>query len=304
MFDDIILFIKVVEYRSLSQTAKALNIPAATVSRRLQKLEDALGFRLLHRSARKFHLTGEGESYYRAYQHLAHQFEETERHLSGAMHQLAGPLKVLAPTNISTGILAPMWSAFVQKHPDIQLDLKLNNQMEDIVASQSDIALRIGPQNDSSLYQKKLGEVVTIFIASPDYLKDHGQPQNLEDLNTHRIVQSSLLSSWSLHQPTKGTKTKLFLPASTLVNDVSLARQFVVDGLGITLLPISEVYQELQSGRLIHILPTWQGPQREIYAIWPSGRLLNAKAKELRSFMSEYIASLPILRGKIHDPKL
>lgn len=108
MLDDIALFVHIVQHKGLANTAKQLGLPAATVTRRLQKLETALGCQLIYRSARKFVLTTEGEVYYQAYAHLVNQFEQTTRQLNKETHELSGHLKVLVPTNISVGILQPM----------------------------------------------------------------------------------------------------------------------------------------------------------------------------------------------------
>ncbi|OUR76271.1 LysR family transcriptional regulator [Alphaproteobacteria bacterium 46_93_T64] len=299
MIDDITLFIHIVERRSLAGGAKSLNLPPATATRRLKKLEHSLGCRLIHRSARKFVLTAEGNSYYQAFSGLVKQFEETARNLRADIHQLKGPLKVLAPTNISIGILQPMWSKFISDYPEIQLDLQTNNVTEDILSSQVDLALRIGPQQDSSLFQKRLGAVSTILIASPDYLSQRGSPDTVNDLQVHKLITTDTLPAWRL----LNTKTKqeevLYPQGDLILNDIYLAAQMVIDGLGVALLPTSEVYNELDSGKLVRVLSPWRGPERTIYAIWPSGRLLSAKAQTLRDYMAEYIRNTKILQTEI-----
>lgn len=299
MFDDIALFVHIVQYRGLSAAAEQLQLPSATVTRRLQKLERALHCRLIHRSARQFNLTAEGEVYYQAYAGLVHQLENTQRLLSSDMQQLSGSLKVLAPTNISTGLLQPMWSAFIKKYPDIQLQLLLNNNIEDIHKTQADITLRIGPQEDSQLYQKRLGSIATVLVASPDYLHQAGVPETLDDLHQKRLVCVHSLPAWALANTETNQRVTFRPVAATSVNDVRLASQLVVDSLGIALLPVSEVSEALRTGSLLQVLPEWHGPLRYIYAVWPSGRLLNAKAKTLREFMQQFIAEDKVLQGAL-----
>lgn len=299
MLDDIALFVHVVQHRGLARAAQHLNLAPATVTRRLQALEDRLGCRLMHRSARRFHLTAEGESYYQAFCDQVRQFEATARDLSQQVHQLSGPLKVQAPTNISIGILRPMWSRFLAAHPDIQLDLRLNNRMEDMLGAGTDLALRVGPQENSALFQKRLGSVATVLVASPAYLKTAGEPATLAELSTHRLIRSDTLPVWSLHHGATGRREDLHVPARTLLNDIALMRELACDGHGICLLPLSEVWEALARGKLTRVLPDWTGPARDIYAIWPSGRLLNARAKALRDYMATYIGQDPILQGVI-----
>ncbi|BAJ02601.1 LysR family transcriptional regulator [Shewanella violacea] len=296
MLDDIALYIHIVQSRGLASAAKRLGLPAATVTRRLQKLEASIGCKLIYRSARQFAVTAEGEVYYQAFYELVQTFEATQRSLSAELHLLSGKLKVLAPTNISTGLLQPMWSSFIKSYPDIQLDLSLNNANQDILAAQADIALRIGPQKDSQLYQKGLGFIPTVLVASTDYLNNHGAPEQLDELSDHRIIGVNSIPIWTLTHRVSGHLVELTPSINTFVNDIKVASQWACDGIGIALLPISEVYQDLHDGNLVQLLTDWSGPRRELYAVWPSGRLLSAKAKCLRDFMLDYIEKDQVLQ--------
>ncbi|MEH6631021.1 MAG: LysR family transcriptional regulator [Halopseudomonas aestusnigri] len=299
MIDDIALFVHIVQKRGLAAAAVHLNLPAATVTRRLQKLEDILGCRLIHRSARKFNLSAEGEIYYQAYADLVQQFEVTSRNLSADVHQLSGKLTVLAPTNVSVKILQPMWSAFMKAYPEIQLHLYVSNETKDMTVDQVDMALRIGPQSDSQLFQKKLGSVKTILVASPGYLVTHGEPGGLNDLRDHRLILVSTIPVWELRNQKTGAEETLHPRPATLVNDIGLAAQLARDDLGIVLLPLSEIVEELAQGLLQQVVPAWGGSERDIFAVWPTGRLLSARAKCLRDFMQDYIGKVPVLQGSL-----
>jgi len=297
MLDDITLFVHIVQNRGLAAAAVHLNLPAATVTRRLKKLESTLGCQLIHRSARKFNLTAEGKVYYQAYADLVQQFEVTSRNLSSDIHQLSGKLTVLAPTNASVGILQPMWSAFIKYYPEIQLHLHVSNETKDILAAQVDMALRIGPQADSQLFQKKLGSVSTILVAAPDYLEAEGEPQGLNALHDHRLIVVDTLPVWNLYYRDSGARETIHPRAATMVNDIGLASQLARDGHGIVLLPISEIVEELKQGQLQQVLSPWHGPERDIFAVWPTGRLLSERAKCLRDFMQDYIGKNSVLQG-------
>lgn len=299
MIDDIALFVHIVQKRGLAAAADHLNLPAATVTRRLQKLEDVLGCRLIHRSARKFNLSAEGEIYYQAYADLVQQFEVTSRNLSADVHQLSGKLAVLAPTNASVKILQPMWSAFIKAYPEIQLHLYVSNETKDMTVDQVDMALRIGPQSDSQLFQKKLGSVATILVASPGYLATHGVPGDLNSLHDHRVILVSTIPVWKLQNQETGIEETLHPRPATLVNDIGLASQLARDDHGVVLLPISEIVEELQQGQLQQVVSSWRGPERDILAVWPTGRLLSTRARCLRDFMQDYIGQVPILQGKL-----
>ncbi len=299
MLDDIALFVHITQQQGLANAAKHLSLPAATVTRRLQKLEDSMGCKLIYRSARKFSLTTEGEAYYQAYAPLMQQFDDTSRQLGRELHQLSGPLSVLAPPHISIGMLQPMWCAFIKAHPEIQLQLKLNNKNEDFLSSRADLALRIGPQADSQLFQKRLGTISTILIASQEYIAEYGQPETLDDLKNHKLITTDLYPVWPLIHSQSKREVTLHPFATTSLNDIKLAKELAKGGVGIALMPVSELTNKSENGDLTQVLECWHGPQRDIFAIWPSGKLLSAKAKHLRNFMEDYVRSNPILQGEV-----
>ena len=290
MYDDIALFVHIVQEQGLAPAAKKLDIPAATVTRRLKRLEAEMNSQLIHRSARQFTLTPEGESCYQAYAGLVEQLELTRDQLSQEFHALSGSLKVLAPTNISVGILQPMWSGFIKKYPDIKLELNLNNQLESMLPSGADLALRIGPQTSSALYQKRLGSLKTLLVATPEYLEKNGSPQDLSALCEHKLIGTHTLTKWHMTHWENKKRQEIHPRFSTLVNDIKMVTQLVCDDLGIALLASSEVNEYLASGKLMRVLAPWQGPNRDLYTVWPTGQLLNAKAKCLRDYMHEYVA--------------
>lgn len=299
MIDDIALFVHIAQCRSLSAAGARLKLPAATVTRRLRKLEEEIGAQLVHRSARKFALTAEGEVYYETFADLVTQFEAASDGLQSDLHAMRGRLNVAAPTNISVGLLQPMWSEFLKLYPEIQLTLSLSNENKDLQDMQVDIALRVGPQTDLRLYQKRLGSVATALVASPAYLNVHGLPGSPGDLRSHALIWVSALPVWQLSNPSTGEQETQHLSARIAVDDIGLARQLARDGHGIALLPVSEIWKSYLSGELSIVLPDWQGQRRDVYAVWPTGKLLNARAKRLRGHMDTYLAERPVFQGAL-----
>lgn len=288
MIDNIFLFVNIVQQQSLAKAAAKLGVPAATVSRRLKHLEEQVGSQLIHRSARAFTLSSQGEIFYNAYADIVEQFETRQQQLEKQLGGLDGPLKVLAPSNISTSLLRPMWSSFIRQYPEIKLDLNLSNETQNLSASQADIALRIGPQVSSALYQKRVGSIQTLLVASADYLINNPLPEQLSDLTNHRLIGTHHIAHWQMTHQQTGKQQALHPRFSCLINDVQLISQLVIDGLGIALLPCSEIQQPLETGKLIRVLPQWQGPVRDIYTLWPSGKLLSNRALCLRNFIEDF----------------
>lgn len=289
MLDDIALFIHIVRAQGLVGASKVLNIPPATVTRRLKKLEEHVGCQLIHRSARQFRLTAEGEVYYQSFSDLVSEFEVKTRGLSHELESMNGSLTVLAPTNISIGFIQPMWTAFAKKYPNILLDLKLNNDNKDIIEEQADIALRAGPQKDSRLYQVKAGTVSTLLVASPSYLAESAPLNDLDDLYHHRCITVAHIPVWKFRNKRTGELVATRQNSALKVDDINIASQFARDGLGLALLPVTEVHHFLSSGELCTPLDDWVGPQRDLYLIWPSGRLLGAKARAFKEHAQQYI---------------
>lgn len=297
MLDDIVLFVHIVNQQSLAAAARELDMPVATVTRRLQRLENTVRSHLLHRTARRFELTAEGEVYFRAYAHLVDQFEQTQHSLSDDINDMRGALKVMAPVNLSAGFLQPMWAGFIQAFPDIQLELSLSNQLEDMLSEKADFAIRVGPQPDSLLYQKRLGTIQTLLVAAPDYLAAHGEPESIADLSHHKLIGAQAIMSWTLQKQESKECVNLSPVLSTLVNDVNIAASFVRDGLGISLLPTTETQAYLDNGKMVRLLADWRGLDREIYAVWPSGRLMNQRTKRLLAYIEQHFVNY-LLRFK------
>jgi LysR family transcriptional regulator AphB len=302
MLDDIALFVHIARHRSLAKTAAHLGLPAATVTRRLAKLEETVGTQLVFRSARKFELTGAGEAYFEAFADLVQNAETTLDGLSADLHGLRGALKAAAPTNISIGILEPMWSGFLKAYPEIRLTLVLSNENKDLLEHKVDIALRAGPQTDERLYQKRLGVVATVLVGSPAYLEEAGAPETPQQISEHKVVRVSTLPQWQLTHRETGARETVPLDARVVVDDISLARQLAGDGHGIALLPVSEISDDLITGRLKPVLANWQGQKRDIFAVWPTGRLLNARVRCLLDYMETFMAPLPVFQGTVVQP--
>ena len=289
MLDDIALFVEVVNRGSLAAGAKQVKLPAATVTRRIQRLEAQLGVKLMHRSARKLVLTHDGEVYFQTYAELVQQFNQAQQVLSQENQQLAGKVKVLAPVNISHGILRAMWVSFTNEYPDIQLDLELSNHQMDLIESQADLAIRIGKQPDSSFYQRRLGELETVLIATPAYLKAHGEPSHPSELVEHNLIGISMRKKWVLQNHVNSQNFTLYPQCRAQINDPVFVKYFVLDSQGIALVPLTEVKNELDNGEAVRILPDWKGEVRDIFLIWPDGKLLSKRAQCLRDYIFEYM---------------
>ena len=302
MLDDIALFVHIVNTGSLSKAAELCHLPAATVTRRLQKLEHRLKCKLINRSARKFNVTLEGRKLYDECAYLVNSLQDQTRQFETSINELSGKVKLLAPINLASDTLAPAWSSFMSKYEQIDLEFVLNNHNEDFVSTQADFAIRIGPQPDSELQQIRIGYVKTVLVASQAYIDRFGFPMTPDQLEGHRFVVSSTLQNWPLNNDIDDSEFQ-FRPANprVVVNELALVRQLSLEGQGISLLPINEVSKWLADGRLLRVLPDWSGQDRNIYILWATGKLLTRRARLLIDHLKAYVAEVDSLQGNIPE---
>ncbi len=282
MLNDFSLFITIVESGSLHKTAERLGIPISTLSRRLQKLESNLGCKLLHRSTSGLTLTAEGEIYYERCQPLITTLEQNIEEIHTQTNQTSGTIRVLAPINLSL-LYANFWSQFLEKYPDINLILSLSNHNDNLLETGgADLALRVGKQKDSTLKQKRLASTATGIVASPQYLAKQPPIHHPNELDNYHWLVAQPLSSFTLtNQTTNETITMRMNKARLQVNEIRLCVALAKQGLGLCFLPLSQCQNELENGELITVLPEWQTPKRDIYAIWQGQKHLPLRVQVL-----------------------
>lgn len=288
MLDELKLFIVTAEEGSLTAAAERMGTTVATVSRRISALEQHLGCRLLHRSPRGLALTQEGEAYFRECAEFVHLLDQRLDSLNDALNSLSGPLKVLAPTNLAVGPLDEFWQQFVRQYPQVELSVELNNGLVDLKHAQADLAIRIGPQPDSTLIQKNLGYFRTVLVARPSLWNGCTPPQTVDDLQACTTVAAKALSHWELASGERKATT-LKKRHKYVVNDLDMATNLVKAGAGIALLPLSAVHKHLKSGELVRVLPEWQGQYRHLHLVWPYRRALSVRARAFSVMLDEFL---------------
>jgi len=293
MLDDVALFVRIATFGGLSKAAEQIDVPAATVTRHLQRLEHQLGCKLVNRSARQFSLTPEGQLLLDDCGFMVESLQDRMLSLQSSLHDMSGRIKIIAPVNMTIGLLQPIWAAFMKKYPDVTLDFVLNNETQDFLSSQADFAICVEPVLSPSIQVTKIGETRTVLVASPAYVEEHGAPQTPEDLIDHDMVVASWFENVELHHKDSGC-VKRFRPNKLrgVANELSMVRNFCCDGMGISMLPIPEVRSEIQSGTLVYVLPEWEGRRRSICLVWPSNARLTRRSQTL---VDDILTAMPEL---------
>jgi DNA-binding transcriptional LysR family regulator len=289
-FNDTLMFVKVVEKGSFTAAAQALGVPKATLSRKVTELEQRLGTRLLKRTTRKLGLTEAGTLYYERSARIAQDLTEAESAVSQLNSSPRGWLRFTAPYSLGTDAITPLLPEFMARYPDVRVETLLTNDKVDLVASEMDVALRVGNLPDSSLSARRLATINMHVYASPDYLARHGEPLRPADLEHHRTVAFSQQKHngryiWEL---ANGRETVEAQVNPVLVaNDPPALFNAVIAGVGLAMLGDPFGKAALEHGRLRRVLNPWVGPTLELNAVFPPGRMHAPKVKAFVDFLSE-----------------
>ncbi len=289
---DLEIFASVVATGSMSLTGRALGFSPAVISKRIKRLEDRLGTRLLQRTTRQISLTEAGQGFYDRVLAILAGLEEAEAYIAGRSSQMHGTLKISAPTSFGRLHIAPHLKSFMQAHPGLALNLVLSDEFVDIVGSGFDLAIRIAELTDSSLVARRLAPVRRVLCASPAYIATHGMPQDIEDLRRHVCLPAHNHDPWRLEGP-KGSL--IFRPEGRLItNSSEVVREAVIAGLGIALRSTWDVGTELRDGRLVQVLPAYEGSHNvTLSAVYPSRQFLPAKVRVFIDFLAELYGPVP-----------
>lgn len=280
-FENMSVFIRVVESGSISGAADRLGVAKSAVSRRLKELEEHLGVELFHRTTRKMNLTDTGKTFYHQSVRILDDVLEAELSTSQAHGELQGSLKVALPLSFGLMHLAPAINEFLLSHPQVEFDLDFSDREVDLMQEGFDLAIRIADLPDSSLIARRLAPIQSIMCASPAYLEQMGIPQLPDELIDHQCLVYSLLRDFEYWHLTdsKGnvikTKIRPYLKAST----GEFLRDVAVEGRGIVLIPTFIAYKEIERGTLVPLLEDYKTPQINAYAIYPQTRHLSQRVR-------------------------
>jgi len=284
------MFVRVLEAGSFSAAALDLNMGQPAVSKTIASLEDRLGVRLLTRSTRKLSPTEAGTAFYERAIRAIGEATEAEAAAQGAGAGLEGRLRVSAPVTFSRLHLVPKLGSFLDAHPNLQLDLVMDDRVVDLVAENIDAALRLGVLTDSALKARKLGQTDRLVVATPAYLERRGVPHTPADLLEHASIiygQSSGGQEWLFRRGT--SEMSVHLQPRLKLSAAEGVREAVLAGQGFAIASRWMFTPELKSGEVVSILEEWTLPPIELWVIYPSGRLTSAKARAFIKWFEKLI---------------
>ncbi len=264
---DLELFVRTAQIRSLSQAAREMNLQPATASASLKRLEQKLAVRLMVRSTRSLRLTSAGEIF------LTHAKQALEALLAARngihdnQNTLHGNLRIAGPSDFGRTILRGWLDEFQELHPQLDLMLLLSDRLTDFYRESVDFALRYGVPNDSALIVKPLfSDVRRVLVAAPSYLNQHGIPQTPHELKDHAALACVIRRSGTetqVHDHWSFTRGKQIQQVNVRIrrasDDGAVVHDWAVAGYGIAYKSALDVAADLSAGRLVRLLPDWEG---------------------------------------------
>jgi len=274
------IFQRVVEMGSFTAVANETGLSQPSVSKHVSALEIRLGVRLLNRNTRHQTLTDAGREYYEHCVQILSDVAEAESVVSEGSETPKGTLRLSTPISYGQHRIAPMLWGFMEKHPDLKVELILGDSNLDLVKEGIDLAIRLGPLNDSSLVARNLGICPRYTVASTDYLKKHGHPKVITDLKDHECIVFTLLptkNQWHFSKNKKDENVHVTGRFST--NSPHAMRDATLSGLGIAVMPMFMIQEGLDSGDLELVLKDYEPTPVPISAVYPVRRFVSQKVQ-------------------------
>jgi DNA-binding transcriptional LysR family regulator len=274
--DAMAAFVAVADLEGFAPAARKLGLSPSNVTRLIAALEDRLGARLLQRTTRSVTLTDVGARYLERARRILADVEEAEISAQAERTEPSGRLIVSAPIGFGRLHVSPVMSAYLQRYPDVSGELRLSDRMINLVEDGVDLAVRIGHLADSSLVARNVGDMRRIVVASPDYLKQRGEPTNPAAIASHDTIQFGA-SDW--HFVEHGREARVACTPRFTTNSADAAIWHAEQGGGLTRLLAYQAADAIRAGRLKILLAKFEQPPLPIHIVYPTSRLLSAKVR-------------------------
>lgn len=290
------IFVRVVELGGFAAAAREADISATMVAKHVRELETRLGARMLNRTTRRQSLTEVGRLFYDRSKSILAEVDAAESSISALRATPRGTLRVTAPVSFGTRRLAPALVDYLQLHPDVNVELSVNDRVVDLVEEGFEAAIRIGNLPDSRLVARRLHPYRSVLCAAPDYIRRRGQPKSPRDLATHDCLAFSYAGPrgrWRLCRETgrdAGEQTVSFTPR-LLANNGEALRQAALNGLGILLQPEVLIAEDVNEKRLVRVLPSWSPRSRPMHLVYIRDRQPTPKLQSFIDFVVERFAA-------------
>ncbi len=282
-------FVTVAECGGYAEAARRLAISPSMVSRRIARLEAELHVRLIHRSTRGMALSDAGRRFHERCRALLAELDAACDDIGGDGDGVSGTVRITAPQSLlGVALIAPVVARLMAAHPALRFDLALDERKLDLVSGAVEVAVRVGPLPDSRFIARRLAVLHGQMVAGSAYLQRHGVPREAADLARHVGLDHSELGPrglWAMDDSPP--------PQRVRVNSFEVLLQLVRLDMGIAVLPLFAVQEDLRAGRLQTVLPEWRSVPFELYAVAPPAPRLSARARLVMDALADYAARPP-----------
>ncbi len=291
-FNDVALLVRVVQTASFSAAARERGVPVSTVSRRIARLESALGTRLLERTTRMLRLTDAGRTYFDHAMRAMDDLAQGAGQLRERQVEPRGRVRILAPTWFADAV-ANVLFGYLAKHPQVSIDLEFDQRAVDFAAEGFDIAIVAGKLEDTNDFVAReiWRAAPKVLVANPRYLEARGRPRNVGELARHDLIATKSnegFETWTLMQGR--TKRRCTFAPRLFASEIAVAHRAALAGLGITLMPEILCVDDIAKQRLVHVLEGWEGERGGVHLLYRAHRSLTAA---VRTCVDLLLAKLP-----------
>jgi len=286
------VFVRAARDGSFSAAARALGLTPSAVSKQIGRLEDQLSVRLFNRTTRRLSLTEEGAAFFERASRILADLDDAAAAVSSLRGEARGRLRVTMPTAFGVIHLLPSLPGFLARHPEVTLEIDLNDRFVNMIEEGFDVALRVGDLQDSSLIGRRIAANRRVMAAAPSYLKDRKAPATPDDLAGHNCLiytYRTQRNDWHLVDA-EGEERLVTVSGNLETNNPMMLRASALAGLGIVLLPLWIIGPDIKAGRLVQLLPDYHWPDSAIQAVYPPGRHLSARVRAFVDFLVEQFA--------------
>ncbi|WHZ40395.1 LysR family transcriptional regulator [Rahnella bonaserana] len=294
--DEMAIFVAVLQYGSLAEAARKFHRSPPAITRAIASLEHRFGARLVERTTRSLAPTEAGARLAEKARVLLSQYQDAVE--DTAETQLSGLLRITAPVQFGRKHVAPLVMEFLAQHPDMQIEMMLNDRNLDLIDEGLDLAVRIGHQEDSGKVARKVAEVTRVLVASPAYLAQHGEPQHPSELAAHQTVMGTLrtqIREWRFGPHEDDLRVRL--SPRLLTNDVESELLAVRSGQGIARLLSYQVSDDVQAGRMIRLLPDFEPLPLPVQLVAQQVQQMPRKVRTFWDYAYQRLSALPQLHA-------
>jgi DNA-binding transcriptional LysR family regulator len=281
-------FVAVADLQKFAPAARKLGLSPSAVTRLIAALEDRLGARLLQRTTRSVTLTDVGARYLERVRRILSDIEEAEGAAEGERTRPSGRLVVSAPMGFGRLHVSPLMSSYLKRYPEVSAELRLSDRIINLVEDGVDLAVRIGHLADSTLVARRVGEMRRIVVASPGYLKEHGEPDTPAAIAWHESIQfgaATVSPDWRFVED--GREVRVTCAPRLVTNSADAAIQYAEQDGGLTRVLAYQAAEAIKAGRLRIVLAQFEPPPLPIHIVYPTSRLLSAKVRAFIDLVTE-----------------